>query len=362
VDSLLRERSIEALALQMRFCRGLGAAISARVLDALREDLERGGPVEALFSDFDDDPVRGVLSLRILAALHLRVLEGAAPELARHYPTVGGRLDASRLSADLAAVLEREFEALRPPLRRHPQTNEVGRSAALLGGFLAVRQRTGLPLRLLEIGSSAGLNLHFDRFRYELGAFRWGDPEAEVAIAARWEGARPYGPAHAELEVASREGCDLTPIDTSDPQQALRLCAYVWADEPGRLARLRAAIALAAKTPAPVVRCGAADFLEQRLARSTPGRSTVVFHSIVWEYLPEPERARIRTVLESASRRARSGAPLAWLRLEQGSAGPEVALELWPGGEGTELLGRAHPHAAWVYWLAPAEPPYVPPF
>jgi hypothetical protein len=44
----------------------------------------------------------------------------------------------------------------------------------LIGGFLRVAAMTRRPLRLLEVGSSAGLNLRWDHYRYEGATERGG--------------------------------------------------------------------------------------------------------------------------------------------------------------------------------------------
>jgi len=61
-------------------------------------------------------------------------------------------------------LLAEQPDAVREWLDRPPQTNEVGRSAAFLGGLLHLDR--GLPLRLMEIGTSGGLNLLCDRYGY----------------------------------------------------------------------------------------------------------------------------------------------------------------------------------------------------
>ena len=134
------------------------------------------------------DPIQGNLPLRLLAAVHAQVLRGEAPELEAHFPTTGGTPDLAAIGDLFIDLVERDPQALRPQLELHPQTNEVARAAVLFAGLMTIWQRTGLPMRLYELGASAGLNLRFDRFHYKLGIFEWGDPHSPVQIHPRWSG------------------------------------------------------------------------------------------------------------------------------------------------------------------------------
>src|SRR5204863_6214073 len=136
------------------------------------------------------------------------VLAGEAPELAKHYPSAGGDGDAAAAWVAFKELLD-EREIPLPPV----QTNEVGRSAALLGGFLTVAQQTGLGLRILELGASAGLNLRWDRFRYEAPDWAFGDPGSPARVRADYEGNGGRPPLPRAVWVMERAGCDAEPID-----------------------------------------------------------------------------------------------------------------------------------------------------
>ena len=209
---------------------------------------------------------------------------------------------------------------------------------------------TGLPIRLLEIGASAGLNLIFDRYRYRLGSGSWGDPGSPVVLAPAWEGGLP--PLSAPLRVMERAACDRAPIDLEDPAQRLRLRAYVWADQTERLKRLEAAVALARRERHTVERADATRWVPDRLAVTAEGCATVLYHSIMWAYVPVPDQARIGAAVAAAGRRATDAAPLAWLRFEPpGSASePELNLTTWPG-ERHRRLATATAHGQRVAWL-----------
>ena len=333
-----------ALKLQAGACRHFGSPLYADLLSAALDELGRDGPVERLLASWEGDPLRGFLPLRLMGAVHERVLIGAAPELARFYPSAGGtpRMpDAWRAFRDL---VESQAEALRPRLERFPQTNEVNRCAALLPGFLHLASRAGLPLHLREIGASAGLNLHFDRYRYELGPHRWGGSDSPVCVTAEWLG--EAAPFETRVSVASRAGCDIAPVPIATPDEALALECYVWADQPERLEQLRGAVSVARAEGAPVERASAAAWLEGELADLPGDGLTVVFHSSMWIYLSRREQRRIRDLLDAAAARG----PLAWLRHEdeRGDAKMELRARLWPAED--VLLARGHPHGRFVDW------------
>jgi hypothetical protein len=275
----------------------------------------------------EDDPPASALALRLMGAVHRLVLTGEMAELT--WPA-------------LLDVLSERREDLRSLVNDPVQTNETARCAALLGGFLEIARVTGLPLRLLEVGASAGLNLAFDRYRYELGGERWGPEDSPVSIRAELTG-RP--PLETALEIASRAGCDARPLDPRSEDDRLTLASYVWADQPERLARLRAALDVVAETRIEVEQAAAAGWIERQLQDETPGVTSVVFHSIVMQYLSDAERERFEEAVRSAP------GEVAWLRMEPAGELTDLRLTLSPRGE-ERLLARAGYHGDPVVWLA----------
>lgn len=345
-----REALFTAFRLQVGGCRLFGSPFYAELLEHALADVRQGGPVARLVERWEGDPLRAFLPLRILGAVHERVLAGDAPELARYYPTAGGRADASAAWPLFRALVDEHCEALRPRLENFPQTNEVRRCAGLLGGFLCIAQNTALPLRLREIGCSAGLNLQWARYRYRLGPYRWGDGDSPVEIRTDWRGtAAPFG---APVRVESRAGCDLDPPHIESDTDVRLLEAFVWADQPDRLEQLRAAVRLARADPPRVDRARARDWLPGELAAPAQGVCRVVFHSSMWIYLAGDEQAELRERMAEHGARATPESPLAWLSHENGAdvASIEVRLTLWPGGD-EQHLGMGHPHGRFVDWF-----------
>ena len=311
-----------------------------------------------MLAPFAHEPDTSALVLRLLASVHRLVLDGAAPALAAAYPTAGGTAPPAAAVAPFLAALDAHADALRVLVARPCQTNEVGRSAALACGFLWLAGRWRLPLRLLEVGSSAGLNLRWDRYRYGRGAAAWGDPASPVQLPHHWVVPPPF--AHVEVEVAARRGCDPQPLDPTDPDDRRTLRASLWPDQPDRHARLDGALRIAAEVPAQVDRASVGGWLPRQLADPVPGIGTVVVHSVVWRYVPEADRATAQRALEDAGARATAHAPLAWLHLEPrppvgywtGEPYP-LTVTTWPGGA-TRVLATAAAHGQDVRWAGGA--------
>lgn len=324
-------------------CLALGSPLYSSILSRVAADVRAGGPAWRVLSGREADARGTVLGLRLMAAVHRLVLTGRAPALAARYPSVGGDGDSHAAWPAFHDLLERCREDLRLSVLCPVQTNEVGRSAALLPGHLAVARDTGLPTRLLELGSSAGLNLFPDRYRYEGAGVSWGDPASRVVVRGAF--ADPSPALDGGLTIASRRGCDPNPLDPASPGARLTLESCVWADSPARLAVLRAALDLAAADPPRVDRAEADPWLEERLSRPAPGLATVVAHSVVMQYLAPAARGRVGALMVEAGARATRGAPLAWLRMEPEQDGPgyPVSLTTWPGGH-ERVVARAGPH------------------
>jgi hypothetical protein len=196
--------------------------------------VDHDGAVWGVLQDFATEPPTSALSLRFMASMHRLVLDGTLPQLGRHYPSAGGDGDAAAAWPLFKQALVDHRATLRDQVARGCQTNEVGRSASLLGGFLEIAHRARLSLRLLEIGASAGLNLRWDRYRYESLEGAWGDPASPVRFVHAFDVPPPL---NRSADVASRKGCDLNPIDPTSEDGALSLRSFVWADQLVRLGR-----------------------------------------------------------------------------------------------------------------------------
>jgi hypothetical protein len=351
--SVAEEREIIARRLlkQAEWCRKLGSPLYFTLLQNAAGDVRSQGVCWELLRGRHDDPPGSALALRFLGSVHRLVLEGKAPELAVCYPSAGGNSECADLWAAFLRSVQQHAPKLRVLIDNPVQTNEVGRCAPLLGGFLEIARRTGLPLRLLEIGASAGLILRWDHYFYEAAEASWGDPRSRVRFSGIFANAHPDF--STTVSISERRGCDASPIDPASEEGELTLKSYVWADQIERFRRLAAAIDIARWVPATVEKANAADWVDSGLRESVHGSATVIYHSIVWQYLSPQERVRIEQAINQAGERANATSPLAWLQFEPGENAAEVRLRLWLGGQRSEdrLLARAGFHGSPIEWL-----------
>lgn len=341
-----------AFANQEAYCNAAGAPITARICAAVGQLLQSAETGELLdrLRNWPGAPLADALPLRLAGGIHALLLKGAEPALKAIYDDQAGIDDA----AIVAAAIARHEAELLPWLDGPPQTNEAGRSANFIAAMLWLAKQ-GLPPRFqcLEIGSSAGINLMLDRYHYDLGGVQVGPEHGAMRFAPEWQG---ESPPDLPIEIVTTRGCDVAPVDLADPDQALRLTAYIWPEHKVRFDRMRAAVAEAGKVPPDLVRMNAADFIEAELAKpQAEGTTRVLMHSIVWQYVPADQQARVTAAMEAAGARASAERPLAWVALEANRTAHvhEMTARYWPGVAESVVLTRAHPHGAWVEWFSP---------
>jgi hypothetical protein len=240
-----------------------------------------------------------------------------------------------------------------------------------VGGLRHVAAAHPLPVRLAEMGASAGLNLRADAFRVlAADGSAAGPADSPVVLRDAWRGRLP--PA-VEFRVVDRLGGDLAPIDPATRAGRLRLMSFVWPDDRLRLDRLRGALEVAEQIPATLMRASAADFVRRLEPRA--GTVLVLWHSIMWQYLDRRERAEVKDHIARLGAAATERAPVAHLAFEperrkrraeaarrareEASATMSPALDaelvfavrltIWPGGE-DRVLGIAPPHGIPVTW------------
>jgi hypothetical protein len=344
----------QAFANQIDYCHANDATITVRMVSSLAVLLDDhdAGAFIARLRDWQGHALADGLPLRAAGALHGLYLAGAAPELATIYLGLPAGAD-DDVAAVRRAVLA-HAAALLPWLDGPPQTNEAGRSSNFVAAMLWLAAR-GLPARFecLEIGSSAGVNLMIDRYHYDLGGVVVA-PRGEPALsfAPEWRGPPPPDRL---IVLDPPKGCDVAPLDLTNPADVLRLKAFVWPEHRQRFARLEAAVQAAGERRPDLVAMRAADFVERELARpQAEGTTRVLMHSIVWQYLPADEQARIEAAMTDHGARATPTRALAWIALEANRSlmSHGLVVRYWPGGAEPRVLAAAHAHGSWVEWRA----------
>lgn len=337
-----------AFAEQSGSCVRLGSPFMGQLCAILAENW----PVESRLGQrcaaFEGDlgPAGVSVPLRVAGGLHALVLSDMAPPLASVYPPQ--TVPDDTLRASVLEALDTHEDFMLDWIESPPQTNEVRRAAALMAGAAVAHQHFDLPLCLSELGASGGLNLMWDHFALEIGQTRIGADAAVLTLSPDWDGPMPP---RALPPVVGRAGVDLNPLNPQDDNDLLRLTAYLWPDQPHRIAMTHAA---AAVMDAPIDRADAVDWLEARLVSAPSGQLHLIQHTVAWQYFPPASQARGRALIEAAGAQATPDRPLAWLSMETdgdttGAVGAALTLRLWPGNR-TLSLARVDFHGRWIRW------------
>lgn len=337
------EAAVQGSVLYERLCH-IAAADDAIV--ALAAQAAPGQPVPNLF----------------LGAAHYLLAEHPDDPLAAYYPSLRGRLAPDEgLEAAFSAFVHAHREGIeRLLLTRLVQTNEVRRCTALLPAFrVASDGAGGAPLALIEIGPSAGLNLLFDRYRYDYSGTLAGDLDCPLTLHTQVREAAP--PFDRIPRVASWLGIDLNALDVCSKEDMRWLQALVWPEHEERRAVLAQAVEVARAAPPRVVSGDVFEYLPRAIADAPSDAAVVVFATFVLNQFSQEMLNRLRSLILEASRqrpvRVVTMGANAWFGAWHPATGAaEVWLATAEGGQASaRRLAIADPHGWWITW-APGEP------
>lgn len=351
--SLFEEEDVmlKALVEQARACAQGGSKMYERLFTDLANDYADNGRTYALLAGRSARPIHDAIPLRLAGALHRVVLAGKDARLARHYPSVGGTpgLD---FTADFIAYMRDHIDEVDLALSQQVQTNEVGRSIVYLTLSHWLTTQNISDFDLLEIGASAGLNMNFDKYYACSDQLRMGDPRSSVRLMGDWFTHTPDLP-RTGATVHRKRGVDISPLTVTNAEDETRLLSFFWPDQKARLERTRDAIEIARRHP-PLVDADSADsWLHKQLSRPFE-RATVVFHSIVWQYLGAGTQDGVRQALLQASQHATPSAPLLWVRMEPSGPVADVQVDIWDGSSAESMhlrLAEVGYHGQNMNWL-----------
>lgn len=348
-------RAEAQLRIEAEKAEGFGKSFIAAIMESLARVLPDAPQMRQCIERWPGDIAGAGVIFRLNAGLHALARSGRHGALQRLYrsATADTRPAPGSLDLMLADVLAHHSGELMEWMAGPTQTNEVARVAGFVAALLELNAASPLPCELLELGSSAGLNLNLARYGCVMGRTFSGDVHNSVQIAPRWHGSSPPpGP----LVIERAAGVDLSPLDPLDDTDCERLHAYIWAGERARSVRLRAAIAVARSHPPQVATGLASRWLATQLARpQRQGTRRVVVHSMVVQYMPEVERAAVDAAITFAAQAATPSRPLARIGMEWSANRSAVELRVtqWDGSSAsgrTVVAAHCHPYAEWFEW------------
>lgn len=275
----------------------------------------------------------------LLAGVQFMLMDGADDELAAFYP---GLVDNPSPMSEVGKpftrfVRDHETELVAIGRSRYTQTNECRRCVALLPGIW----ETGVDrFHLIDVGTSAGLNLAIDRFHYRWGDLEWGDPNT-ITLTAESKGRDPNP---SSIEILSRTGLDLNPVDVDLPEERRWLDALIWPEHFERRQRLHQALVVARALDATKIAGNALETLSVVLGDLPGSEPVVVMHSFALNQFSPAQRQQVGAILESARVR-RPVHRVSYEFIDKNDDWAKLGVD---SGDGYREVGQGHPHGEWI--------------
>jgi hypothetical protein len=275
----------------------------------------------------------------MFGAVQYMLMGGEDGDLAAHYLSiVGDPAPPDGVGPKFRSfVLAHEEEIVEMGNTRYTQTNECRRCVALLPMVAMAEFRA---FHLIDVGASAGLNLGLDRYGYRYDDEEW-HPDAEPLLEAE---SRGVAPELVEIEVLSRTGLDVNPLDPADESARRWLDALIWPEHVERRERLRSALDMVASLDIDMIAGDALETLPTALDRLPAGEPVVVMSSFTLNQFDAAQRDDLDSIVSVA----RAARPVHRVSMEVLDKVDDWARLIVDDGNGASTVGQAHPHGEWI--------------
>jgi hypothetical protein len=284
----------------------------------------------------------------LFGAVHRLLLGGVQHPLRAYYDGTASVEDSLPVFVDFCLKHADEIRAIVQV--RLVQTNEVGRSALLLPAWYWITQHSGQPLALIELGASAGLNLYADRYhvQYIHGTDYHPKEPSGVHLTCEVKGAT-LPDMSSPLNIQSRVGLDLNPLDVTEHEEEFWLKALIWPQQHQRIQRFQGAVAIMKQHPIPLLAGNALELLPKLLQAIPQGVALCVFHTFVlYQFTSE-----MKSALENMLREHSKQRPIYEIGMgNDWQADYELYLRHYTHGDMThQRLALINAHGRFIEWL-----------
>lgn len=227
------------------------------------------------------------------------------------------------------------------------QTNEVRRSAYLYPAFCYMYEQVKKPLSLIEIGTSAGLQLFWDKYSYSYKTTKeiYGDPDSAVHITSEIKAEELPLLLKTAPPVSTRIGIDLHVIDVTNEDDYLWLKALIWPEHKQRRQLFIDAARNITDNALELIEGDGISLLPEIVNNIQDDSVICIFHTHVANQLPQEAKKQLMDTITKIGRTRDI------FHLYNNIYDGELHLDYFIDGKETnKTIGKTDGHGRWFEW------------
>lgn len=284
----------------------------------------------------------------LFGAVHYLLQKGKEHVLKEYYQSIvvsHQKVEASFAHfKDFCTVYKDEISSILK--RKIVQTNEVRRCGYLYPSFCYIFNKVNKPLSLIEIGTSAGLQLLWDTYNYSYGNNEiYGDKQSNVHIRSEIIGDNFPLLLTKSPPVVSRLGLDLHISDLGNSEDHLWLKSLIWPEHRERLELFEKAALHFKKNPVSLLEGDGVAFLSDVVEHTPIDSVLCIFHTHVANQLPENLKHKLLETIKTI------GSKRDVFHLYNNMWDRKLHLDYFINGhEYHNTIGETDGHGKWFKW------------